>query len=738
MLLANPPATRVRRTMASLLAVTGLCMFVPSAAWGQTATDGLFFSVPNPITDAFVKQVQQKVNEADKNGSGRKISVVVFDFNPGGSPSATSVYSSCYGLADYILTLRDKFKTIAFVSNKVTQHTVLPVLACQQLVMSDVRDEKTKLIKAEIGDVTRRGQEHLKPEILEYYRKLAEKDGLGDLVERMINKDLPLKKIKKGNAEGGGTFYLSRDSIKKLPANSFTEEKLTDNETLELGRCLFDARLVQELSWPNSSICETREALARKLDLPRKVLTEDYLMGRTPVVWRIDVKGETDKASMDSLERRIKYARGRGANFIIFQLEGSGGDTTHVASTAEFISTLIYDNDSAPIKTVAYIPPGTSLGAATFLALGCSEIVMADTAVLADFSYLSTQKDAELKVRRDMLVPFAKKQGYPWKLFDASLNPNLTLYWAQPKNSAKGTREQLMTQEELDDDAKGKNEWEKIPGTVTNGQLLKINANLAQLSHTAQVLNGASLDNLYALYGLDPARINVSRDGWLDRVAEFFREPVVGFVLVMLGIIGLILELKMPGTAVPGVLAAICFVLFFWSYSFVGEFTMLAVLLFVLGVILLGVEIFVLPGFGFTGIAGIILIVCSLALVTLEKWPSSPDEWYSLGTTLGTFGMSLVAAVVAAMVVAWFLPSIPYVNRLVLAPPVEEAEPFESAPQVSLLGAIGLASTSLRPAGKAQFGDEFHDVIAEGDFVNPGKRVQVIEIEGNRIVVKEI
>ncbi len=109
------------------------------------------------------------------------------------------------------------------------------------------------------------------------------------------------------------------------------------------------------------------------------------------------------------------------------------------------------------------------------------------------------------------------------------------------------------------------------------------------------------------------------------------------------------------------------------------------------------------------------------------------------GQTLGTFGMSLVAAVVAAMVVAWFLPSIPYANRLVLNPPDDEQdERVRHGARCRCWEPSAWPSTSLRPAGKAQFGDDFLDVIAEGDFVNPGQRVQVIEIEGNRIVVKEI
>jgi len=166
------------------------------------------------------------------------------------------------------------------------------------------------------------------------------------------------------------------------------------------------------------------------------------------------------------------------------------------------------------------------------------------------------------------------------------------------------------------------------------------------------------------------------------------------------------------------------------------------VLLFVLGLILIGMEVFVFPGFGLPGITGVLLVVVSLAVVTLERMPSTSQDWFNLGLTLTTFGAGLVGAIVAAFMLAWYLPHIPYANRLVLAAPKEEpgaAYGMEGeSPYAALLGAIGVAETPLRPAGKARFGEDFHDVTAEGDFVNPGARVQVVEIEGQRIVVKEI
>jgi membrane-bound serine protease (ClpP class) len=106
--------------------------------------------------------------------------------------------------------------------------------------------------------------------------------------------------------------------------------------------------------------------------------------------------------------------------------------------------------------------------------------------------------------------------------------------------------------------------------------------------------------------------------------------------------------------------------------------------------------------------------------------------------------LSILGALVAAFVLARYLPNIPYVNRLILQPGGENEEGGEGDPDpahaelAALLGAIGVAATPLRPAGKAQFGDAFVDVVADGGYVVPGTRVQVIEIEGNRVVVKEV
>jgi membrane-bound serine protease (ClpP class) len=230
---------------------------------------------------------------------------------------------------------------------------------------------------------------------------------------------------------------------------------------------------------------------------------------------------------------------------------------------------------------------------------------------------------------------------------------------------------------------------------------------------------------------------------WLDKVAAFFRHWTVNIALITVGLIGLIFEFKYPGTTFPGAVAAICFVLFFWAYSFVGEFTLLAILLFLLGIVFLGIEVFVVPGLGFSGVAGAALMFLGLLLVTLDHWPSDAEDWTNLGSRFGSFAVAMALAGAGAFALTWSLPSLPFFNRMVLTPPGEEAASthplsLSNSGPVELLGAIGVAVTPLRPSGKAQFGEQFLDVISEGDYCAPGGRVRVVEIEGKRIVVKEI
>jgi membrane-bound serine protease (ClpP class) len=731
----------VCRTGPTVLGAMVVALFA-TAAHGQEPKsgprDGLFISVPTPITDSVVNEIEQKVRSAFEQ-EHRRIRVIVFDFNPNDVPSGTIRPASCTALAYYIRDLRlgrlanlPEVSTVAFVHNEVTRHTVLPVLACGELVMSN---------NARLGDALRDAA-GLDPSTARAYEVIAQGNPVPDLVLKMVNPDLEIHKVRTRE----GVRYLDKKKLDRLRQEKDKGGVLADEGVppgLEARTLLLDTRQARALGLCKA-IYDSRAEVARALRLSQRSLDEDFLVGRVIVPWRIEVHGVINRAKLDSLERRIKSAVSHGANLLILQLDGEGGETVDAATFAQTLRTLKDDSGNLPVTTVAYIPPGRAVGAGTYLALGCSKILMASTALLGNFDYLKGQPPESLAAKRDMLVRLATERGYPPELFEAMLDADVVLYRVHRKTDPSEVR--VMRQADLERDRKAADPQWVEDGRLAKmpGEFLKLDAAWATEFGVAAQGDVDSPEALYAACRVDPAKVRVARDDWLDKVAEFFREPLVNVLLIMIGIAGLILEFKMPGIGFPGVIAAVCFVLFFWAHSFVGQFTMLAVLLFVLGLILIGLEIFVLPGFSVTGISGLVLLVGSLVLVTLERMPETTQDWVGLGTRISMFGISLVAAIVAAFILAWYLPHLPYASRLVLAPPNDEddneADLLEPAPdsRAGLLGAIGVAATTLRPAGKARFGDDYLDVIAEGDYVNPGSRVQVIEIEGNRIVVKEV
>src|SRR5262249_12639450 len=130
MIQAGIPIFRRAMTLVALVVLVA-----PAAVEAQEPVDGMFITVPDPITDAAVQQIKRKVKDAVE-AKKPNATIIVSDSNPKKLPAGTKSFGSCHDLADYITRDLGSIKTIAFVHNKVTRHTVLPVLACGQIVMS--------------------------------------------------------------------------------------------------------------------------------------------------------------------------------------------------------------------------------------------------------------------------------------------------------------------------------------------------------------------------------------------------------------------------------------------------------------------------------------------------------------------------------------------------------------------------------------------------------------------------
>jgi membrane-bound serine protease (ClpP class) len=211
-------------------------------------------------------------------------------------------------------------------------------------------------------------------------------------------------------------------------------------------------------------------------------------------------------------------------------------------------------------------------------------------------------------------------------------------------------------------------------------------------------------------------------------------------LLVLVGLAALYLEITSPGFGVPGTIAIIAFLIIFLGGALLGTVGSLEIILFLLGVVLLIVEIFLIPGFGVTGVSGILLMITALILSRQEfVIPRVPWQWDIFLRNLRNVGFGFVGSLVLLVFLLRIFPRTPGLKRLILESKEDTLAGYtvQSAESSALLtGRQGNAVTVLRPAGKADFEGEILVVETDGEFIEAGTPVEVIEVSGNRIVVR--
>ncbi len=219
---------------------------------------------------------------------------------------------------------------------------------------------------------------------------------------------------------------------------------------------------------------------------------------------------------------------------------------------------------------------------------------------------------------------------------------------------------------------------------------------------------------------------------------------LVEILLVALGIIFLVFEFKAPGHIASGVVALLCFAAFFLIHFLLGgQMIVVGLAFFVVGIALLGIEVFLIPGHGVAGICGVVLILAGLVVAGMNSWPETVADWVSALKVMLRHILTMACAVLIAFQLTKYLPDVPYINRLFLLPPGENSEVEEpqlpgTEEAVELLGQVGTATSLLRPSGIAQIGNRRVNVSTEWDFIEPGTPIQVVAVEGTRIVVKKV
>jgi membrane-bound serine protease (ClpP class) len=206
-----------------------------------------------------------------------------------------------------------------------------------------------------------------------------------------------------------------------------------------------------------------------------------------------------------------------------------------------------------------------------------------------------------------------------------------------------------------------------------------------------------------------------------------------------------------PGIGAGGIIATLCAGLFFWSNFMGGTAGILEVLLFIGGIGLIVLELFVIPGWGVSGILGFLLVLASAVLASQSfVIPQSTAEVTQFINTLTMIFVAMTLIAIGGVAITKRIGRIPFFNQIVLTPPVDLgssdpkkgnstwSKPEPAAHPIVSIGDWGEAVTVLRPAGRARFASRSVDVISDGEFIDPGTRIRVVRIQGAIVTVTRV
>ncbi len=244
------------------------------------------------------------------------------------------------------------------------------------------------------------------------------------------------------------------------------------------------------------------------------------------------------------------------------------------------------------------------------------------------------------------------------------------------------------------------------------------------------------------------ATIDSFRPDWRVQFLSFLTTPAVASLLMLGLMLGLYMEMSSPGVGLPGIVAVTCLFLIMLSSFALEAINSLDLIILAIGLLLLGLEVFVLPTFGFAGLIGLAMVIFglfslllpSISTVTFDfdthTWNPAGDEFMTRLVWL--CGSLVVAIVVAALLGRFVVPRFAAASRLVLKGEqvgyIAGIDP-KSLPQP---GAEGFVAATLRPSGKVTINEVLYDAVSDGSFIEKGTPIRVLRLDGSKIVVSEI
>lgn len=702
-----------------------------------------YITVRGPVNESLFTRVRNTLVKLQHQAEREdRDAILILEIQPG-----ISMFGQVRDLAKELTsTAYPRVRTVAWIDRHerpVDGYVAILALACREIVMHP---------DAEFGDIGRGKplDDDERLSVINMVEKRHNRKVNGSLAVGFVDPARVLHRIRLEPDPGAApeTRVVTDEELRALQESNVA---ILAVETFkEKGDVLLlSGRRARALDVFVEQTAEDRIDLADIYGFERMYLREDVTGGDAPRTRLIRLEGVIDPVLHEFASREIRRAMADRANLIIFEIESPGGYLLDSEQLADEISLL----DPQQVRTVAYIPDHALSGAA-IIALGCDEIYLHPDATIGDAGPIEVRpgepfERADEKVLsklRETLKILAERKNRPPALAEAMADKDLKVFQA---THAETGRVWYLSEAELD--AAG-GEWVKGPLVAESREnnLLTLNGRRAyELKIAGEPVDG--FDELKQRLGIpQDETVPAATQTWVDTLVTVLKSPGATFLLFLIGMFCIYLEVHTT-SGFFGIGGALCFSLFFWSRFLGGTADWLEIVLFVFGLVLMAVEVFVIPGFGVFGLMGGAAIVCSLVLASQTfVIPGSSEEFEQFSWSLGTLSSSIIVVVVAGILLSHFLPRIPGLRNLILAPQHESGAGPQLNPalagdrsrtaaieqDVGLIGQLGEAFTTLRPAGRARINGRLVDVVAEGAFLDPGTPVEVVDVSGNRVIVR--
>ncbi|RKU31410.1 hypothetical protein C6497_02640 [Candidatus Poribacteria bacterium] len=477
------------------------------------------------------------------------------------------------------------------------------------------------------------------------------------------------------------------------------------------------------------------------------------------LVYVIDIRSEIGGGVSTYIKKGIQKAEQVQADAIIFDVDTPGG---RVDAAVRIIRSI----QATSIPTIAFVNR-QAISAGAMIASACDQIVMTPGATIGDSAPVDGQgneaNEKAVTYIRATIRSTAERQGRNSDIAETMVDKRLVLVRLD-----NGVIVRMRPDEFLDEQDAGTQmevlcaEGELL--TLTTREALEYGFVETQATSISALLEQYQIVEYEQDYGgkIDTVKMALTNDDYLsrkegrkgdrytsikslrdvqverfvvtlaDRTVFFITSPYISALLLSLGGIGLLIEIRTPGFGVPGLLGILFIGLFFGGHMLNDISQAWLPFIFILGLALIIVEVFVIPGFGIAGILGLFLMFGSVFFVFFQ----STDD---LGLALLWLSISVILTSVLAIVATIYLPKSSPFQKIALSTVMSTDEGYHSAGTLdfnSFLGKTGIALTPLRPAGTVRIENKRLDVVTVGDFIPQNTPIKVSEVEGSKIAVE--